>query len=516
MRWVGMRVPFLRFRFASNHAERGDAHAKAGEWPAAANAYRAALAWDDHVADWHARLGHVATRSEDWPAAAASYQEAIARDDSSALWHYRLGVSRTKMTDWSGAAAAYEAAIARDDTTALWHYRLACAKAELQDWSGAAAAYEAAIARDDTRAAWHFRLGLARKRLNDWAGAAAACAAALERQPDKGGYRHSLAVYLANDGKEPEARAVLAPTLPANDAALARFLSLRGLDATTGRVDSTILFVPGARTCSTRRIAVEYQDRTEVYFEHRISSTASGIRRRDFYAAMERAFGAGAPDFVPRLHHSEIGESSAYFLYDYVAPSIGGHAVHLANGHDIDFERAAAVVDGLSEIFTRLGALFDETPLVVANARVQRGDDLSAHLTNTLRNARLPDDDVAALGALKKRWSRHKARYESLPQTFVHGNINADNVLLDPNGNVRIVDWEAWGQGPLGFDLIAFFEGSLASDAFEVLAERYFDAVAPRFSPAERRYTIALLAVMWALSRNLPLPKKWLHHLAQH
>jgi thiamine kinase-like enzyme len=123
---------------------------------------------------------------------------------------------------------------------------------------------------------------------------------------------------------------------------------------------------------------------------------------------------------------------------------------------------------------------------------------------------------VAALDALSKQWSRHQARYEALPQAFVHGNINANNVLLDPKGNVKIVDWEAWGLGPLGFDLITFFEGSLASDAFEVLAERYFDAVAPRFGQAERRYTIALLAVMWAMAGNLPLPKKWLHHLAQH
>ena len=72
------------------------------------------------------------------------------------------------------------------------------------------------------------------------------------------------------------------------------------------------------------------------------------------------------------------------------------------------------------------------------------------------------------------------------------------------------------GPGTFGFDLITFFEGSLGSDAFEMLAERYFDAVAPRFGQAERRYTIALLAVMWAMATNLPLPQKWLRHLAQH
>ncbi|MGH3681879.1 MAG: methyltransferase domain-containing protein, partial [Natronosporangium sp.] len=70
-----------------------------------------------------------------WPAAAAAYREAVAQDGTRAWWYYRLGQVLEKAGEWQPAAVAYEQAIGRDGNHPGWHERLAQVAAKSPDWA---------------------------------------------------------------------------------------------------------------------------------------------------------------------------------------------------------------------------------------------------------------------------------------------------------------------------------------------------------------------------------------------
>jgi Ser/Thr protein kinase RdoA (MazF antagonist) len=70
----------------------------------------------------------------------------------------------------------------------------------------------------------------------------------------------------------------------------------------------------------------------------------------------------------------------------------------------------------------------------------------------------------AALRPVIGRWDGVVARLAALPQTFVHGDFYASNVLVDRAAQIRPVDWELAGRGPLLLDLAALTAGWPAGD----------------------------------------------------
>ena len=347
--------------------------------------------------------------------------------------------------------------------------------------------------------------------------ASAAFADALELDPENDRYRHRLGLSLAKDGRDSEASAVLAPIIMLNDQVLERFLSRKGVNGRPYQIRSNVLLLPGRRTRSSRCIAVNYRDHQDDYFEHTLHNVESSNLRRAFYVAIENAFGARVPDFLPKLHFCEVGHRYGYFLYDYADALPRQHTLDVARGRGASADHAINVADRAIEISAGLHGIFGESRLATGGAKMLQRIEVAARLEVALENARPSDDGVDALASLPAQWSRHQARFGSLPTAFIHGNLGPNNVLFNAEGNLKIVDWETYGYGPIGLDLVMFFGSgkNLESEAFEASMDKYFDATAPRASRIERRYTTALLAVMWALGKNMPLPEKWLYYLAR-
>jgi tetratricopeptide (TPR) repeat protein len=476
--------------------------AKIGEWPRVSKAIRTLSAHAGDRAAWKASFGYALLALKDWPAAIAAFREAIALDDRHADWHHCLGRAYAGLLDYGSAARAYEAAIARDDTKPLWRFQLGQARLSMRDFVGAEAAYEAALSCDDTRGDWHGRLGFVRSRLKGWVAATSAYKAALQREPKNDVYRYALARCLAEDGKLSDATAIMAPVYAANDEPLKRFLCSRyseGLE-----FETNTLLVEGRSIRSARKITVQHKDRPETYFEQTLNNIRQSVRRRDFYAALEEQFGEAIPDFIPALHHCEIGDKFAYFLFDCVDALPWTPRLREEHGH--------AIVENIAEINLQLSGLngdfgYSRLGLLMGQS------DASTYLIQAAEKCGYSDDYAGALVSLSDQWHRHQSRYKALPQTLVHGDLNRSNVLLTEKSEIKVIDWATYGLGPVGLDLVGWFSNEIDSDDFEVLADRYFDKLPNKFSQAGRRYTIALLAVTRAITRGTRPPEKWVHKL---
>ena len=514
------------------------------DWPAAANAFESALAKDDSKADWHYRLGRARVRVQDWPGAANAFDAALARDDSNADWHYRLGLSLVGMKDWQAAADAFEAALARDDSNADWHRRLSLTRAQLQTWDEAIVAYEAAIARDDTNARWHlglgalrvrkkewraaaaayqaaiardngnpdwyYRLGIVLAKLRDWQGAAHAYGASLGLDPTNDKCRSLYGNYLALDGDETGARAVLAPFVTDCDARLEEFVSF----APPRSVERKVVGLPrSSGAVIAREIIVHSDQQTSRYFELLKEDCALSRRLSAFYASLEKALGDDIPDPIPRLCHSAICDRYRYFLYEYRDGVSGLLHGHPADVSDLDRELGARVVECLVETSGRLQCVFDRS--VRAEGVVGRvlDADIRDHLEAEAKRMQHDASYCASLRSLSNQWSRHAARLADVDHVMSHGDVHGGNLIASADGRISLVDWDSYGWAPAGSDLVTAYRYESDCPAFETLLDQYFDGLAPQIGPDERRYVVALLAILSSCDLGTPLPEKWLGYL---
>ncbi|MFD0987483.1 phosphotransferase [Methyloligella solikamskensis] len=458
---------------------------------------------------WSAKLHELSARDyarvDALPSAIAAYETATAYPGSPAAWHLKLAQLLIKSKHFKQAAMAYETAVSRDGREASWHYELGRAHELSQNWASAEAAFAGAVARDDVRADYHAKVGQMRSFQQNWDGATEAYLAALERDPDKENYRYQAARYLSQAGRAAEAEEIMEPVCAENDALLRDFLKSRypGQDVP---FSARTMLVGGAQTRSAREIQVEGPNGVELFFEHTVQDPARSAGRRKFYEDMWQATGRGTPDLLPELHHYVVGARFAYFLYDFL-PS---HT----SAQPLDRAQSMAIVDRLSEITTRLLPILGEPDNKAAIYAQISHVNAQTYLAVAARHHADGPEEAEDLRALSARWPSHKARFKALPQTLVHGDLHHGNLLLDHAGRIKIIDWDLSGVGPMGLDLVHFFAGRIDADGLDDLADRYFDAVEPAFSRSDRRYTVALLSVMWSIAKNRRPDQKWIHALA--
>lgn len=133
---------------AQDHFETGLAHQARGNFAAAEQAYRAALAIDPSLAPVHNALGGLyVTRNQ--PAAALEfYRQAVALDPATAEWQRNLGVVQANLGDLAAAVAALETATRLDPDNAGLFYELGQIYAHRQQFEPARAAFGRALELD--------------------------------------------------------------------------------------------------------------------------------------------------------------------------------------------------------------------------------------------------------------------------------------------------------------------------------------------------------------------------------
>ena len=77
-----------------------------------------------------------------------------------------------------------------------------------------------------------------------------------------------------------------------------------------------------------------------------------------------------------------------------------------------------------------------------------------------------------SLKPIEKNYDQIIARLESLPQTFIHGEFYASNILMQQN-RVRPIDWETAAVGPAMVDLAALVSGNLTDKDRAAIIEAY-------------------------------------------
>ncbi len=197
--------------------------------------------------------------------------------------------------------------------------------------------------------------------------------------------------------------------------------------------------------------------------------------------AFFRELAAVAPIRVPVCHHAEVDDDSRFVL---VMEDLGEHrTVDQLAGMSI--EDASAAVDGL--------ALWHATWWGKADALAEAGTTLS--LADPIYPAVVPMvfdegwDKVTAAGieippsiaAIRPRFNAAiaglMADLAEAPNTMIHGDYRADNLVFGPDGAVAAFDFQLIGTGSGSYDLAYFVTQSLevevASAEERALFERW-------------------------------------------
>jgi len=128
--------------------QQGAAHQARGDYRAAEEAYRAALAVDDRLAAGYGGLGSLYVAMARPDDAVAMYRRAIALTPETAEWWRNLGVVQANQGELAAAAAALERAVALAGDQAAWHFELGQVYAATQRQRPARQAFQQALALD--------------------------------------------------------------------------------------------------------------------------------------------------------------------------------------------------------------------------------------------------------------------------------------------------------------------------------------------------------------------------------
>lgn len=108
-----------------------------GDWRAAADAYKQAIAVDPTVAEYHFRLGHVCEQMRDFQGAMKAFEEAVRLKPGKEEWLYRLGRAREQILDLDGALNAYNALLRANPRHAKARSRMYTIQVKLARWGEA-------------------------------------------------------------------------------------------------------------------------------------------------------------------------------------------------------------------------------------------------------------------------------------------------------------------------------------------------------------------------------------------
>lgn len=529
------------------HLRLGVVRARLGDWKGAAMAFRSAIERNPDNAAWHGRLGAACSKLHDWTGAANAYEAAAKLNPDAPAWHGRLGVARARLDDLTGAAAAFEAAIARDPNDATCHERLGNVLAKTGNWAGAVAAFEAAAVLSPEKAALHSRLGWAQDRwgelasalkahekalaldaanpifhrrhgdtfakCEDWPNAVKSYRAALNAKPTDDLVRYKLAFSLARCGRHKAAYRSMGSWIEKIEPLLDSFISgFPDAGEAGGASDAEILFVPGGDTILARKISVPRAAGEDIHFFEHTRTPSEGARSiADFYESLGQTSDEPLSTLTPQLHHQYVNDRFVYFLYEFIPNAIS--------------ERGENQLRLLGD--ERLGRRIVDTLVLVANTQIavppggasdpHNQSGILAKIPKRVVNHVLPHtSDPGRRSALEKLvsdWDSHRARFEALPQVKAHRNLHDQNIVLSDEGDIQIIDWETFGQAPVGYDLVTLFRETLEDDRFDALATRYFEALFPQMPKDEWGYILAMLVLHRMASRRRAPSQKWLSRL---
>lgn len=127
----------------------------------------------------------------------------------------------------------------------------------------------------------------------------------------------------------------------------------------------------------------------------------------------------------------------------------------------------------------------------------------------TLASQEASEQDKEGMIWLADRYHVVVERLLSLPETFIHGEFYASNVLwLAQNGSERVapVDWEMAAIGPAIFDLAALTAGKWTEEQQYTMARAYFEAL-----PDSRLWPDDLAELLIAMDiAHLAIAIQWL------
>ena len=139
--------------------------------------------------------------------------------------------------------------------------------------------------------------------------------------------------------------------------------------------------------------------------------------------------------------------------------------------------------------------LLRRCPLVERDADFYRG-----WISRALEFSREPEGpSPAAVEWLSERHEPVVEALRALPQTIVHGEFYASNVLVDDRAavpRVAPVDWELAGTGPGVLDLAALVSGWPAADR-EAMREAYANACGGLLDPRDLELARLQVAIQW-------------------
>jgi len=104
------------------------------------------------------------------------------------------------------------------------------------------------------------------------------------------------------------------------------------------------------------------------------------------------------------------------------------------------------------------------------------------------------------LAPAARGFAKHVAeRLAALPARLIHGDFYPANILVDAEGQIRVVDWETCGVGPAVLDLAALVSGSWGEAERRAIVDAYLAACPPALRPTQDDLLRArlLLASQW-------------------
>lgn len=207
------------------------------------------------------------------------------------------------------------------------------------------------------------------------------------------------------------------------------------------------------------------------------TSTVLSMYRREVTFFNELA--SGAPIRVPRCHHASVDADSHFVV---VMEDLGEHRV-VDQLEGMTLDDAHAAVDALARWHAAWWGKADA--LAEAGATLSLADPIYPAVLPMVVDEgwdKLVAAGIAIPAAIEAVRSRFNAAIPGLladlaqgPNTMVHGDFRADNLVFDDSGTVAAFDFQLIGTGSGSYDLAYFITQSLEVDLAAQAERPLFD-----------------------------------------